>query len=351
MAQITNKDLTTVNLEGSGIFDELMKTVQLRLDSEYAKNRIKGADYSKVYLGAMSATMQQSLAFLMGKQAADKQAELLAAQAATEAINTTIAAKKLLLVTEEVKIAEQAVTNLTTEALILAQKLLLITEEVTLAGKKTDKITEDENLVKEQVKIANQEVLTPAQVLLVKAATVAIKQEEAEIIVEKGLLLDEELLLKKEEVKMVTAKAVQYVVLDGTLDLELAKQASAIAVDGAQVTALGAQATKSGAESTLLGQKKTTEEAQTANMIDDTVVDGLLTASPGVVGKQKMLYQAQTQGFARDAEQKLLKQMTDYIGVSVSADSTFPRPTELANTEINKVINVAKAGVGIVVTP
>ncbi len=133
MAEILSTDLTEVDLKGTGIFDELMQTVQLRLDSEYTKGRIKGADYSKVYLGAMSATMQQSLAFLMGKQTADKQADLLAAQIANETLNNTLIqgqidklASDKLLVDENISNSVIQGANLTKSGLILdAEKAIL----------------------------------------------------------------------------------------------------------------------------------------------------------------------------------------------------------------------------------
>lgn len=60
--------------------------------------------------------------------------------------------------------------------------------------------------------------------------------------------------------------------------------------------------TKTGKETDLLNQKMLTEKAQTTDLgVDDN----------SVIGKQKKLYQAQTDGFARDAEQKAAKIMID----------------------------------------
>ena len=59
---------------------------------------------------------------------------------------------------------------------------------------------------------------------------------------------------------------------------------------------------KTGAETALLNQKIATEKAQ---------ILGLGVDDDSVIGKQKKLYQAQTDGFKRDAEQKVAKLMTD----------------------------------------
>lgn len=69
---------------GSGVFDNLMEAVNVHLDAQYNSGRLTGKDYASVYLGALQSTIQQSISFILGEQAADKQAELLAKQVATE---------------------------------------------------------------------------------------------------------------------------------------------------------------------------------------------------------------------------------------------------------------------------
>jgi hypothetical protein len=69
---------------GSGVFDNLMEAVNVHLDAQYNSGRLTGKDYASVYLGALQSTIQQSIAFILGEQTADKQAELLTKQASTE---------------------------------------------------------------------------------------------------------------------------------------------------------------------------------------------------------------------------------------------------------------------------
>ena len=59
------EDLTTVALDGTGVFDELMKTVKLHVHDEWAEGRIKGADYATLYLGSIQAVLSQSVEFLL----------------------------------------------------------------------------------------------------------------------------------------------------------------------------------------------------------------------------------------------------------------------------------------------
>lgn len=213
MAEILLEDLTTIALNGSGVYDAFMQVNQLRLTEEYSQNRIKGTAYSEVYLGIMDASMQQAIAWLLGKQAADKQAELLAAQT-------------------EVAIAEKAKVEAET-ALIIQN-----TSNAVLTGQ----------LIQEQID---------------------------KIIAETGLLL----------------------------------------------------------------QKTDTEKAQILDEVNSLPV-------VGVIGKQKTLYQAQTDGFFRDAEQKLAKILADSWSVRRSTNDTEnPAGTGLTNVDIQKVIIKAQEGI------
>ncbi|RLB74285.1 MAG: hypothetical protein DRH06_09845 [Deltaproteobacteria bacterium] len=62
------KDLTTVDVSGSGVFDVLMRASKAHLAEEYDAGRITGNDYSTVYLGVMVGVLQTSVQFLMNEQ-------------------------------------------------------------------------------------------------------------------------------------------------------------------------------------------------------------------------------------------------------------------------------------------
>ena len=88
MAAILITDVVSDSIDGSGIFDVLMTAVELRLKEQYDSGRIQGSDYASVYLGGMQSVLQQSIAFVLGKQTADKQADSIIAQ--TELLNQKI---------------------------------------------------------------------------------------------------------------------------------------------------------------------------------------------------------------------------------------------------------------------
>lgn len=116
IAPISNEDLTTKVVNGTGIFDELMTAAHAHLDQEWGKQRITGTQYAEVYLGQLTAVLQQSVAFLVQRDAIylnnlltqaqidkankelallDKQIELIEAQIASQEANNTLIAQKV----------------------------------------------------------------------------------------------------------------------------------------------------------------------------------------------------------------------------------------------------------------
>lgn len=78
--KITIDDLTKNEVEGTGIFDELMRSVKAHLNEEYDAKRITDVNYSSVYLGALQSTMSQAVEFLLKKDAVYENNELTKAK-------------------------------------------------------------------------------------------------------------------------------------------------------------------------------------------------------------------------------------------------------------------------------
>lgn len=107
MTEIATPDLTEATLDGGGVFDVLMQATKAHLQEEYAKGRIKGSDYSEVYLGALTVVMQQAITFLLEKDRAAAQTTLILEQVNTER------AQQAYLVAQTA--GEEASTGLTEE--------------------------------------------------------------------------------------------------------------------------------------------------------------------------------------------------------------------------------------------
>ena len=70
------------NVSGDGVFDKMMETVNTHIDAQYKLGRIKGSDYSTVYLGSIQAAMAESMKFVLQRQIAQEQTDSEAAKSA-----------------------------------------------------------------------------------------------------------------------------------------------------------------------------------------------------------------------------------------------------------------------------
>lgn len=160
-------------------------------------------------------------------------------------------------------------------------------------------------------KLADEILLLKAQTALVNKQT---EQAQAEID-----LLEQRLLTEVQNTTLVGNNAVNAVKQGSLIDSQIAKVEADTEVSVEQKWNLQAQ------------------RLDTVNSLPVT----------GSIGKQKELYQAQIDGFKRDAEQKLSKMMLDAWAVSRTTNDAVEIPSEADNTNINEVLVYAKSGIGM----
>ena len=85
-ASVTTSDANVVT--GSGVFDDMMETVNAHMAAQFNLGRITGSDYATVYLTAMQATVQQAVAFTIGIQKGNAEESLLFQKEITEFAQT-----------------------------------------------------------------------------------------------------------------------------------------------------------------------------------------------------------------------------------------------------------------------
>lgn len=134
---LTVNDLTLATLDGTGVFDVLMRANKAHLESEYQKNRIKGPEYATVYLGSLESVMQTSLQFLLNKDKSDLEAQLIQAQ--IEKVNAEIGLVKQQTANAaiEAEVLRAQKCKLDAEFDVLLQSKLKTAAEVTLLAQKT----------------------------------------------------------------------------------------------------------------------------------------------------------------------------------------------------------------------
>lgn len=349
---ITVDDLTTGSVTGTGAYDRLMATVSAQLESQFKQNRINSSDFAKIYTQAIQYALQAAVQFELGREAAAAQAELLIAQKGLVTQQELNAVKEGENTDADTANKQQQLINLTSENLrikaltaqveaetlnVPKQGLLLDAQKIDVEASTSLKAQQESNLAKEALNIPKQGQVLDAQVLNLGSEKLRIDaqtdQIEAEVlnIPKQGALIDAQTDVQaQQKLNLVTEER------KATEEVKLVTQNTANAL--AQNAVLTAQAAKVREEENLLGEKVKTEQAQT---------NGYGVDVDSVIGRQKALYLAQTDGFKRDAEQKAAKIVADAYNVRKSADSSASTPVGLEDTSITEVVNVMKSGIGI----
>jgi len=151
---ITLPELTQATMDGTGVFDTLMRAMKAHVEREYRDGRIKGTDYATVYLGAMQSVLDSSLRFLLEKDQANLQAEKIKAEVELAAAQKALVEQQVLnavvenavLVAQECKLKaefdliKEQVLKSAAETELLNQKLLTEKAQVTALGVDPDSV-------------------------------------------------------------------------------------------------------------------------------------------------------------------------------------------------------------------
>ncbi len=174
-------DLTHANVDGNGVFDVLMRAVNSHLQKEWSANRLKGTEYSTVYLGALESTMNASLQFLLARDKTNAELDILKQQLVNLKVEEANAIKQgVVLTNQAAQIAAQ--TSLTTK-----QELQVVAE--TLNVPKQGALIDAQKALTDQKLLTEQDALLTAtaqrSVLTAQATGFAndAKQKAAEIMI------------------------------------------------------------------------------------------------------------------------------------------------------------------------
>lgn len=136
--RIGPEDITSKEVDGTGVFDVMMAGIRAHLELEYEKNRITGAEYAKAYVALTQAALANAVQFALGRDqvfwaSAKAQAETITARVMNEVAKiqallnrAEYALTKLRLANEDVKFGAQVFTNqniLPTQSDLLAEQM------------------------------------------------------------------------------------------------------------------------------------------------------------------------------------------------------------------------------------
>ena len=314
MTTLTVAELTQNTLDGTGVFDVLMRANKVHLQAEFDKGRIKGSEYSTVYLGSLQSVMSTALQFITQRERIGLESQLLAQQILLAEIGLQKANIELQLLTASLAKVPAEIAQLTAQTAMVTQQKLNLIDELQTAAKQRDKLTQDiatavlqgvqitaqtamvgqqkANLVDELITSAKQRdkltqdiANTAAQKLQIEAQTQTVTQQKTNLTLEALNIPIQGTVLVAQECKLRAE-------FDSTVSATL----------------------RSAAEITLLNQKTATERSQ---------VTALGVDADSTVGRQKSLYLAQAEGFKRAAEQKAADVMVSAWNVQRTTDDTL----------------------------
>jgi hypothetical protein len=384
--------LTDGTIEGQGVFDQLMYSAKSHLDIQYKDNRFSGDEYAKAYTGIATTVMQQAIQYVLTAPQSNAQVALLEAQASKVLVDQElVAAQKANVVLEGNNITKQGLVLDKNIELADLQKIKLTEDTLLVTQQRTSLIAETANIALIGNKLSAEITSIDAGVINTQANTAILTQQLVNLVtdnanaVKQGSLLLEQITKSQTEITHIAAQTAytgrqsnlvdqqtlnmvaeklnipkQGLVLDKQV-LKLAEDITASAANRLQTEAqvllineqvgklvedillVKANTTKTTQEVSVLTQRTKTEEAQIRDMVDGITVTG-------VVGKQKSLYAAQTDGFQRDAEQKVLKTYADIWSVQRTTDAGFSTAgTGLGASELNSVAAKALAGINVII--
>lgn len=388
--RLTLAELTTEDLDGTGVFDVLMRGVDSHLDKQFKSNRLTGADYAKVYLGAVEAVTTQSIQFLLERDRAYWDAVNAQTTAQLSQIQKTRAIGEVELTRAQLQMAQYdairsklaAYTSrneyaLSKMSLVSAYNAILASEnQIKLTGEQYETqraqtmdtrsdgtpfagMLSVERELRESQMLTAQEELDTARAQTKETlqngepitGLVALQKQIAEAEMEfkqsQAKLMDEQyetaraqirddlsdgspisgMMAVDKEIKLVNKKLVEEQV-----DAAMAQTKNTLTggTPVAGVMAIDKLIKENQAD--LIAEQYEAQRAQTRKTLstgEDIV---------GVLGAQTRLYEQQITSYKRDAESKFVKMLLDTWVARKTIDEGVPVPSALDGSPLNSAI-------------
>lgn len=187
---ITLNQLTEASLDGLGAFDVLMRANKAHLEAEFQKNRIKGAEYATVYLGSLESVLNAALQFLLQKDKAALEAQLIEQQILLAEVEVVKANAQVLQIQSQTELVKQQTINALAELAIIQANALKIPAEIAQLEAQT-RLTDQQkvNLVAESLNIPKQGLVLDGQKCKLDAEFDLLQTTNLKTVEEKQLLL------------------------------------------------------------------------------------------------------------------------------------------------------------------
>lgn len=342
------------------LYDVLTTAITQKLDALYDAEKVDDETYAKLLTQSFDDALKLSVSVIQQQQQIEKDLEVKDAQIAQTNQQVLNMQAEKLRIDAQVAQLEQEVLNMVKQGSLIdaqaqvqvQQKAILETEKLRVAAQTSQITAETLNIPKQgELLTAQVEVQVQQKAKLVDELLTAAKQREKLAQEVDNLAMQE--LQTVEQTKQITQQTLNLNAqnLQITAQTKLVNQQAANALTEndtmlkqqcklqAEYDVLMESKLKTASETILLTQKTATEKAQITSLgVDDN----------SVIGKQKALYAAQTDGFKRDAEQKAAKLMVDSWNVRRTTDEgTVADATNMLNdAAVGRAVAKLLSGVG-----
>jgi len=321
---LTIDDLTTGTVDGTGVFDVLMQTLNAQFEVQFKKGRITGADYAQAYVGATTGALGTAVQFLLGRDQAYMQALLAQMQARVAEANVAMAA--LQVEQTRADVINARANALTAQTQYALTKMKLTTEAVSI-----------EQLEASVAKIEYETInLLPKEgVRLDKQIEIATSEISKSVAQVDQLLYQTANILPSQNAGLTKDNAIKDYQLSDVLTSQVA---------GVLEDTQGKVYNRSFILPATLDNINEQIEGNRAKTLD-TRRDA--TTVTGSVGVQKDLQKEQITSYKRDAETKMTKMVIDTWMLQKSTDEGLAPPTALSDAEINSLMGSLKTNLGL----
>lgn len=157
-------DLTTVSLDGLGVFDRMLTLHRLALSREFTGGRIVGKEYSDAFIQTYIANLELSIRLVMEKEKQAYELDLLEGQLAKMEADTALANKeleiKVAMLPLNIALTTAQIAKMEADATLAEKQLLLADRELILKDKELLLKDKELDLMAKQIVLTEQKVIT-----------------------------------------------------------------------------------------------------------------------------------------------------------------------------------------------
>lgn len=348
ITELSEGDLTSRDVGGSGLFDGLMKSVSEHVKEEYESGRITGKEYSNAYVAVLQAAMGSAVQYLLGSQQAHWQAMLTQKQ--VQAAEIDVVTQRLALEAAKANTVKHRADAENSAVIFALTKLQLASEESKygLTEAQTLQVEyQTSNLLPAQLGLTNEQIskldyettyVLPKQVDHVTSQIAVETAQQAQITAAKDQVLYQTASLLPAQKSVTDAeKAIK--------DYQLATFLPA-QVAGITTETTGKTYTNDNILPAQYSLALENVEAARAKTLDTRTDD--ITPIAGSIGKSKDLQTQQIDSYKRDSEAKVAKMFLDTWITQKSVDEGLVPPTSISDANINTVLDKIRTNLALV---